>query len=228
MNKKNLLITSAIISLSLLNVENVKAEEPPLEPEVQNEQIENLQSEPLKNTTSDLSPAADDHELQKENSDETSDEFQEKYNEILEILHNRLNDKQKELVETIQMNENESPSIFKEALVLHQDQEYEEAIICYEELLANLDETNDSSPLLITLIEDFKQLAVKETSLWAYQDAEKEAGETQEGPKEEPVEEDVPEEEETDRGEKEIDQDEDEINEDEAEIDQDEEKKGSR
>jgi len=73
--------------------------------------------------------------------------------------------------------DDEQASIFKEAIVLHQDQEYDKAIKLYEEFLGSLNQTEASSTETTELIEDFKQLAINTTSLLEYEYSDKDVEE---------------------------------------------------
>jgi len=163
MNKKNLLITSAIISLSLLNVSDVQAETSSEKP--QDEQIEEINQ----HSTEQSSPS---------NS-------QEKFNRIFKELHTILNDDQKEIIEQIDASENEASLLFKEAVVTHETSEFNQAIEQYDELLAVILETTpeEINREITELIELFKELAEEEHSLLKYDFSDKESDELDE-PKE--------------------------------------------
>src|SRR5699024_1919224 len=89
--------------------------------------------------------ASEEYRTREKQEDQEDEESQEEHSEILETLHTILNDEQREIVKSMSIEENEQSSIFKKAIALHQEQEYDKAIKLYEEFLASLNQTEASS-----------------------------------------------------------------------------------
>jgi len=165
MNKKNLLITSAIISLSLLNVSDVQAENADVK--TQDDQIEEV-----------------NHHSNEQSSSSNS---REKFNRIFKELHTILNDEQKEIIEGIDASENEASLLFKEAVVAHEASEFDQAIEQYDELLAVISETTseEKAQEVMELIGLFEELAEEEVILQDYDFSNKKSDELDEPEKSE-------------------------------------------
>ncbi len=162
MNTKNLLITSGIIALSLLNVSNVQAETA--------EHLENteIKEEVIHNTdeTTSETPTTDNHP-QTEAFGEESANKHDKYDAMIEELNTLLNDTQKEALEEIRLSEEGIISIFERALIAHDSEEFADASDLYTEVMNALPENSSEKPL--KLLEVFNELAIEQIHLLDYE-----------------------------------------------------------
>src|SRR5699024_8294202 len=110
----------------------------------------------------------DNQSTQVENSDESSNDQQIVFNEIIKELNTLLNSEQKEILNQLISEENEVYSLFKEAVIAHELSEFEQAVELYTETLQHLETSNQT----IRLIELFNDLAINNKELVDYIDAE--------------------------------------------------------
>src|SRR5690625_2303218 len=147
MNKKNLLITSGIIMLSLLNVSNVQAEE------ASDIEIVEIEKNNIHNTEEITSKTSiDNQSTQVENTDESSNDQQIVFNEIIKELNTLLNPEQKEILNQLISEENEVYSLFKKAVIAHQTGEFDQAIVIYDEIENVLLVNNEDATVFVDLL----------------------------------------------------------------------------
>src|SRR5699024_655295 len=165
MNKKTLLITSGIIALSLLNVSSVHAEiNDNLEAtEIEKDSIHNSTEESLINLPIDAEE--DVTKIIDKNSNDNQDEF----NEIVEKLRELLNDEQKEILDDILSEENATNLLFKEAIIAHEFNKFEQESERYNEILIHLsDEASKDNEPVINFIELFREISLEKIELLTY------------------------------------------------------------
>jgi len=181
LNKKNLITTSAIIFLTLSNVSAVQADDGETTnnedyvteiKENDNQQVNNKEilveeapnDEVNENQESnDETDIVEGAESSQKNSGEESDNTQDKFNTIVNELTPLLNENQNEALTSIILAEDLNES-FKEGVVNHESNEFENASDIYESILTSFELTEGQEKLL----NQFNQLTKEYIQLTEY------------------------------------------------------------
>src|SRR5699024_11196100 len=107
--------------------------------------------------------------LQIKTSEEEIQDLEKKFDEVYKDLSLILSEEQRKIVENM-INSEELFSLLQEAIVLHEAKEFEESIIYYEDILSGLDEEPETEVISKKLIQEFKELASKEKTLLDYEE----------------------------------------------------------
>ncbi|MEY8292017.1 N-acetylglucosaminidase [Carnobacteriaceae bacterium 52-44] len=144
MNKKNLLITSGIITLSLLNINYVHAEEGNIEElnVIEEKKLQNPEETPLNN------PEESPQEYKKELSEET----QQQFNQIITQLNSVMKEEQKKILNGFISKESFHHTLFIEAVVFHDNSLFEQANKLYHQILHSEEPVSDDEKKLIQLL----------------------------------------------------------------------------
>ena len=153
--KRQIITTSAAITLILSNITSVQAEEQsvldlqnnqPQETEVKEEQQEtnsNLSTSDIPNSTKEL-PQQETHDDSADNNHQLEP--------ILEELYQILNEDQKNVLITLLSNEKTFSNLFIDAIILHNNESFEQANELYEQLLHTNETITDNEKNFIQIL----------------------------------------------------------------------------